>query len=303
VTDKRSPPENFRQARAAAIAAQQWGNITTAQLRAIGFSKGAIHWMVEHGLLHRRHRGVYAFGAPSRAPESRWAAALLAAGDGSALGRTAAAAFYGQLPVRGVIDVVAPKQRRGDGTLRIYTAQRFDVIERNGLRVTTPAQTLLDLAAIGWPIDRMTHELAAGGHTSLDALRTFARNRRGEPGAKALLKALDLPHTRSGWERKFLRWVKRLDDVPAPISNDPIDHLTVDCHWPEHDLVIELDTDQTHGTAWKRRDDAERDAYLKAKGKTVRRVREEEWDRAELAAWLRGVHSVRATDVGAAERA
>jgi hypothetical protein len=68
--------------RAAEVAARQWGNITAAQLRAIGFSKTAIHWMVERGLLYRVHRGVFAFGAPSPAPEARWAAALLAAGKG-----------------------------------------------------------------------------------------------------------------------------------------------------------------------------------------------------------------------------
>ena len=145
------------------------------------------------------------------------------------------------------------------------------------------------------------------GYRADEALRreliAFGRRRLASLAPKEIAFDQDLPHTRSRWEREFNRWVKALDDVPAPISNDPIDHLTVDCHWPEHDLVIELDTDQTHGTAWKRRDDAERDAYLKAKGKTVRRVRREDWDRAELAAWLRGMHSVRATDVGGAERA
>jgi hypothetical protein len=298
VTDETRPQAEFRQARAAKVAFRQWGNITYAQLRAIGFSKDEIHWMVQRGLLHRRHRGVYAFGALSRAPESKWAAALLAAGEGAALRRTSAASFYGQLPVRAVTEVVAPTQRRGDESLSIATAKRFEVIERNGLRVTTPAQTLLDLAATGWPIERMTHEFAAGGHASLDALRTFARNRRGEPGAKALLKALDLPHTRSRWERDFLRWTKTLEGLPEPTFNDPIGHVTVDCHWPAHDLVVELDTEQTHGTAWKKHDDANRDAYLEAQGKVVRRVRKEEWDRAGLEAWLR-----ESTDVTGAERA
>ena len=251
------------------MVAQQWGNITAAQLRAIGFSKGAIQWMVEHGLLHRRHRGVYAFGALSRAPESRWAAALLAAGKGSALSHTSAAGFYGQLPVREVIEVVAPTRRPGDERLRIRTPRRFEAIERRGIRVTTPAQTLLDLAACAWPIERMTHDFAAGGHASLDDLRTFARNRRGEPGATALMKALNLPHTRSEWERSFFRWVKTLDGVPAPIGNDPIDHVTVDCHWPQHNR----------------------------KSKTVRRVRREDWQPAELARWLR-----ESTDVGGAGR-
>jgi very-short-patch-repair endonuclease len=269
------------------VAAGQWGNVTTAQLRAIGFSKTAIHWMVERGLLHPRNRGVFTFGAPSPAPEQRWAAALLAAGDGSALSHTSAAAFYGQLPVREVIEVVAPTRRRGDERLRVRTPRRFEAVRKDGLTVTTPAQTLLDLAGIGWPIDRMTHEMAASGLVSLDALRTFARNRRGEPGAQALAKALDLPHTRSAWERRFFRWVKTLDGVPIPAMNDPIGDLTVDCHWPEHDFIIELDTDPTHGAAWKRRDDAQRDAWLGRRGKEVQRVRKEDWDRRALAHRLR----------------
>jgi hypothetical protein len=256
-------------------------------LWAIGFSLREIDGMLERGFLHRMHRGVYAFGARSRAPEQRWAASLLAAGEGSALSHTTGATAYGQLPVREVIEVTAPTQRRGDDALVIHTATRFEILERNGLRITTPAQTLLDLAATGWPIDRMTHDLAAGGHVSLDALRTFARNRRGEPGAKALAKALDLPHIRSKWERRFLRWVTRLEGVPAPEMNSEIGPLTVDVHWPEAGLVIELDTDQTHGSAWKKRDDAERDARLEQRGIEVWRVDRETWDPAQLAAQLR----------------
>jgi len=243
--------------------------------------------MVERGLLHRMHRGVHAFGALSPAPESRWAAALLAAGKGSALSRTGAAAFYGQLVVREVIEVTAPTQRRGDARLKVHTAKRFEVVPKKGLLVTTPVQTLLDLAAANWPIDRMTHEMAASGIVSLDALRTFARNRRGEPGARALAKALDLPHTRSEWERRFLRWVRRLEGVPSPEMNDSIAHLTVDCHWPDHNLVIELDTEQTHGSAWKKRDDAERDTWLESRGIEVERVCREDWDPVSLAADLR----------------
>jgi hypothetical protein len=288
VSNEPSRGGTFRYARAAAVAARQWGNITAAQLRAIGFSHKEIHGMVARGLLHRRHRGVFAFGAPSPAPEAKWAAALLAAGDGLALGHTSAAAFYGQLAVREVTEVIAPTRRRGDQTLRVRTATRCDVVRKRGLLVTTPAQTLLDLAAIGWPIDRMTHEMAAASLVSLDDLRTFARNRRGEPGATALKKALCLPHTRSQWERDFFAWIKTLTDIPLPILNDPIGHLTVDCHWQEHNLIIELDSDQTHGTAWKTRDDKERDDWLEERrAKEVWRVRRETWDRAALAAQLR----------------
>jgi hypothetical protein len=207
---------------------------------------------------------------------------------GSALSHTSAAACYGQIAVRAVTEVTAPKQRRGDAMLRVHEAKRFEVTHRRGLRVTTPAQTLLDLAVSGWPIDRMTHDMAAASLVSLDDLRTFARNRRGEPGATALNRALNLPHTRSAWERAFLRWVTKVDGIPQPILNDPIEHLTVDCHWPDHDLIVELDTDQTHGTAWKQRDDEERDAWLRdERGKEVWRVWRERWDREALAADLR----------------
>jgi very-short-patch-repair endonuclease len=287
VRDENHRHGGLRYARAAEVAARQWGNVTRPQLRAVGFSVREIDGMLARGLLHPRHRGVYAFGAPSPAAEAKWAAALLAAGEGSALSNTGAAAFYGQIAVREVTEVTAPTRRRGDDTLRIHTAKRFDVVRKRGLIVTTPAQTLLDLAAARWPIDRMTHELAASGVGSLDDLRTFARNRRGEPGAAALAKALDLPHTRSEWERRFLRWVRRLDGVPVPEMNDPIAHICVDCHWPAHKLVIELDTDPTHGTAWKRRDDAERDAWLKSRGIDVWRIREETWDPPTLETYLR----------------
>jgi len=228
--------------------------------------------MVRRKLLHRLHRGVYAFGAIGRAPESKWAAALLAAGDRSALGRTAAASFYGQLPVREVTEVVAPSQRRGNKTLNVYEAKRFEVIERRGLRVTSPAQTLLDLAAINWPIGRMTHDMAASGLVALDDLRTLARNRRGEPGARALAEAAGMPHTRSRRERDFAAWLGTLD-IEQPIHNDPIGRLTVDAHWPRHNLVIELDHEQTHGTAWAKRNDKRRDSYLERRHKEVWRIR------------------------------
>ncbi len=269
------------------MASRQWGNITRRQLRDVGFSAREIDGMVERGLLHRLHRGVYAFGARSPAPESRWAAALLAAGPGAALSHTTAAAFYGQLAVREVIEVTAPTHRRGDERCASTRAKRVRDHRHKGLRITTPAQTLLDLAATGWPIDRTTHDMAAASLVSIDDLRTFARNKRGEPGARALAKALDLPHTRSEWERHFLRWVQTLDDLPQPILNDPIGPLTVDCHWPDHGLVIELDTDQTHGSAWKKRNDRQRDRWLQTRGKDVVRVQREDWDPAQLAAQLR----------------
>jgi hypothetical protein len=279
VTDETSTPWRERQSRVAAIAARQWGTVTTSQLRACGVSSAVVRRWVQRGLLHGVHRGVYVFGAPIPAPESKWAAALLAAGTGAVLSHTSAAGCHGLLPVREVTEVTTPKQRRGDDLIRVHHRAGVEVTHRRGLPVTTVGQTLLDLAAIGWPIDRLTHEAAASSLVALDDLKTFALDKRRALGATRLKKALGLPHTRSRWERDFFSWLTSLEDIPPAIPNDPIGPLTVDLHWPEHDLVVELDTEQTHGTAWARVRDEERDRWLHGRGKNVLRVRQESFDR------------------------
>ena len=174
-------------------ASRQWGCLTTAQLHAAGVSRGQIERMVERGILIRMHRGVYVLGALSPAPEQRWAAALLAGGKGAVLSHTTAAAHFGWLQPREVIEVSAPKRRRGDARLRIHERRSIEITRRNGLPTTTPAQTLLDLAAAGWSIDRFTQEAAATGVIALEDLRAFAAQRRGERGAGKLADAAAQP--------------------------------------------------------------------------------------------------------------
>ena len=49
--------------------------------------------------------------------------------------------------------------------------------------------------------------------------------------------------------------------------------MTVDALYEELGLVIEVDHDQTHGTAWAIARDERRDAELQRRGLSVRRVR------------------------------
>ena len=222
--------------------------------------------MVERGLLIRMHRGVYVLGALSPAPEQRRAAALLAAGKGAVLSHTAAAAHSGLLPPRDVIEVSAPRKRRGDARLRIHERRSIDVTRHEGLPTTTVAQTLLDLAATNWPIDRVTQEAAARGLIPLNDLRAFAASKRGARGATTLAQAAGQPLTRSRLELDVLR------RLGTPEVNPPIGGDEVDLMWKEHNLVVELDTDQTHGTKWARERDERKDARMKARGLTVKRV-------------------------------
>src|SRR3954465_1853315 len=125
--DRAMPNETHAIRALRSVASRQWACVTTQQLRAAGVSRGQIERMVERGFLIRLHRGVYALGALSPAPEQRWAAALLAAGRGAALRHSAAAGHSERLPPREVIEVVAPKRRRGDRTLRIHERRYVEI--------------------------------------------------------------------------------------------------------------------------------------------------------------------------------
>lgn len=257
------PHDEQRSARLHAVASRQWCVVTHRQLLDIGFSKDEIHRMARRGLLIRVHRGVYVLGALSPAPEQRFAAAVLAAGRGAALTHTAAAANFALMTPRAVIEVAAPKKRRGDDTVRIHERRRIEVTQHNGVPTTTVAQTLLDLAATGWPIDRLTHEAAAQGLVPLDELRAFAAARRGARGAARLAQAAGRPLVRSRLEARALR------ELGVPTVNGKVGRDEVDLRWG--DLVVELDHDQTHGSRWARERDARKDQRLRARGLTVRR--------------------------------
>ena len=252
-----------RSARLAEWAARQWGAITRKQLLALGYSSDEIRGMLERGLLIRMHRGVYVLGALSPAPEQRWAAALLAGGKGAVLSQTASAGNFGWIQPREIIEISAPKKRRGDERLTVHERRSIEVTQHNGLPTTTVVQTLLDLAAAGWSIDRFTQEAAATGQISLDALRAFAAQRRGERGAKRLAEAAGQPLVRSKLEADVL---KRLG---PPNVNEKVHGEEVDLRWG--DLIIELDHDQTHGTKWARERDARKDQRLKERGLEVHR--------------------------------
>jgi hypothetical protein len=202
-------------------------------------------------------------GALSPAPEQRWAAALLAGGKGAVLSHTASAGNFGWIQPREIIEISAPRKRRGDENLTIHRRASIEVTRRNGLPTTTVAQTLLDLAATGWSIDRFTQEAAATGQVSLDDLRAFAAQRRGARGANRLAEAAGQPLVRSMLEADVL---KRLG---PPRVNEKVHGEEVDLSWPG--VIVEIDHDQTHGSKWARERDARKDQRLEQLGVEVHR--------------------------------
>lgn len=130
------------------LARRQRGYVTRRQLLALGLRSDAISYRVEIGRLIRAYGGIYAVGHLPELPQDRACGALLACGPAAALSHGSAATVWGvfrwwDLP----FEVTAPSARRRRG-IRTHRAvlTRADVTTHLGLRVTSPARTLLDIA-------------------------------------------------------------------------------------------------------------------------------------------------------------
>lgn len=210
--------------RAAAIAARQHGRITTRQLRdECDFQNSGIERGVEAGRLHRVHHGVYALGhlAPSRAAD--WHAAVLACGDAACLSvRCASTAWRIRDGVGPRIDVTIPSdQRRTRPGIDIHRADLlpFEVTAWDGIPITSPARTLVDLAnelrdrpeEIEWAMRRMEFE-------RLLDLKLLELSHRRRPN-RTIRRLLDgIEPTRSPLEIAFLTRVVRRHHLPEPGS-------------------------------------------------------------------------------------
>jgi hypothetical protein len=188
-------------------------------LTALGYSADAIKHRIKRGRLHRIHRGVYAVGRKQLAKEGRWMAAVLACGDGAALSHDSAAAHWriGKAPTYPIHVSVLGDSRSRDG-IEVHRPRAVRATTHNGIRVTTPAQTLIDLAHT-WPQARLEQAIGEAdlrGLIGLRALKTVAA-KAGRPGAplRAVIGDVTFRVTQSELEREFLRLLKR-SGLPLP---------------------------------------------------------------------------------------
>jgi hypothetical protein len=272
----------------AAIAGGQHGVVSRAQLLAAGVSRRQIERRIEAKRLHVVHRAVYAAGHAALSQEGRWMAAVLAAGSGAALSHWSAAAL---LRLRGGgrgprSHVTSPRNRRGTRALAFHHAHLRDderTVE-DGIPVTTPARTLVDLAP-ALPAASLARMLDAAEQRGAPLAALIARYPR-RAGAAKLRAAAGQPvaWTRSDLEGWFLEELDRAG-LPRPQVNALVGGYEVDFVWREYGVVAELDTYMTHGSRLAFERDRERDRRLTAAGWRVVRVTERQ--RAEAVADLR----------------
>ena len=264
--------------RIAVLAARQHGVVALRQLVVLGLTQRAAAHRAAVGRLHRVHRGVYAVGHPLLSRHGHWMAAVLAAGPGAALSHTSAAALWQLRPTAATrIDVTVPSAagRQGRRGLRIHrtpTLRPDEVTEHENIPVTTPARTLLDLAAT---LSRRTLERALDQSEILDlfdltSLTALATTHAGERGGTALARALTEHEagttvTRSELEERFLTLCER-HAIERPQPNARVCGLEVDFLFAKRNLVVEVDGYRYHRSRRAFERDRERDAILAAAG-------------------------------------
>jgi very-short-patch-repair endonuclease len=264
----------------ARIAARQHGVVTTDQLAAAGLSGTQLTRRVAGGWLVRRHVGIYRLGVFGGHFEEEMAA-LLACGPRSALGRWSSITVFGLGPRPSQVHVVFDGNRGGRRAgVRAYRTSLLpasDVVVKHGLRVTTPARTLLDLAAEAPrdTLERLIEEVQVQGlATTAELLAMAARGagRRGVSIFRELVDFLDEPlFTRSEAERR-LGILCRTAGLPLPRMNTRRAGWEVDAVWDAQRLVVEVDGHKFHAPAPQFERDRRKDGELMLAGYRVLRI-------------------------------
>lgn len=225
-------------------------------------------------------RGVYALGHAELRREGFVLAAVLSLGDDALLSHRSAARLWGMRPWSGAfieLTVRADRGQKAKEDLRIHRSTDladWEVTEEDGIPVTTPARTLLDLAAVVPPHHlrrAVEHAVRLEIYDHRAVMQTLAAHpgRRGSAPLVALLDDLQdhgtAAVTRSDLEALFLQLC--LDhSVPRPQVNHHDNGRELDFRWPVQRVVVETNGFAFHRTRATFEDDHDKRLALEAAG-------------------------------------
>jgi very-short-patch-repair endonuclease len=215
---------------------------------------------------------------PLTGPWTREMAAVLACGDGAFLSHHPAGSLWAiRRAWHGPIDVTVPRHPRPGPEITIHRARldARDTRRRDGVPVTSPARTLLDLASV-LPERDLARAVEQAQVLRLVTPQELAQIAgRGRPGSAALHAVLEAQHepslTRSEAEARMLELI-RAAGLPAPETNVKVLGHEVDFLWREQKLIVEVDGFAYHSSRQAFERDRRRDARLQAAGFRVIRV-------------------------------
>ena len=207
-------------------------------------------------------------------------AAVLACGeDTAAVSHESAASHLGIVrtkllrPIHVSVPAVVPRMsRRG---IVVHRRAAFEATVRDGIRVTTPECTIIDLAATRGrdDVEAMINEADVRGLTDPEKLRAAVDAVSPRPGTGPLRHMLDVRtfrFTRSNLERTFIPIALRAG-LPRPLTRQIVDGYEVDFYWPELKLIVETDGLTYHRTPQQQARDLEREQAHEDSGHRFRR--------------------------------
>lgn len=260
----RERPKIDRQA--AALAHRQQDQISRRQLLSVGLGPAAITHRAANGRLWRVHTGVFSLVPPPLSHLQAASAAVLACSpDGALAGASALALWWSEAawPAAPVVYGTCRRRRPGIATRQVEALARADVRVTHGIRVTSPARTLLDCAPERG--ERATTLLLAQGRRAglihpaalEDVLARFPRH----AGTRVLRAIIADPaaRARSEFEVLFPAFCARYG-LPTPLINSRVNGRERDAYFDAERLIVELDSWEFHRDRFNFHDDRERDA-------------------------------------------
>ncbi len=150
-----------------------------------------------------------------------------------------------------------------------------DISRHNGIPVTSPICTLIDIAPglSRAQLEAAINEADKRNITDPDRLRASLPPSPGRPGVRTLREVLDrrtFALTESELERRFLP-IARASGLSVPQTGQRVNGFKVDFHWPDLGLVVETDGLRYHRTAAQQARDRVRDQAHTASGLTCLR--------------------------------
>ncbi len=249
----------------AELASRQHGYVKRRQLLEIGLGPRAIKYRIQVGRLIPVYAGVYAVGHLPTLPRDRAFGALLACGPGAVLSHGSAATLWGifrrwETP----FEVTARSARRRPG-IHVHRAKltRADVTTQLGIRVTSPARTVLDIAprVTDATLTRAVNEQRLANHLRIEPLADLLRRCPRHPGTKRLIPFVETADnaTRSMFERSYRAFAERFG-LLQPLVNVFVAGREVDIYFEKERVIVELDGYQFHSSKDRFRRDRANDA-------------------------------------------
>ena len=248
----------------AGLASRHHGVFSRVDALGLGISSTALESRTQAGIYRRLFPGVYAVAGSPETRSQRLAAAVASFPTLAAVSHSTAAELWGltnrQMLSFDVVTIRWDRVHRPE--VRVHESLDLlpaDVVELDGIPITTPTRTVVDLGASNrWIVESALEHGIRKGLFTLDEVDAFVRRvaRRGRRGVgviKPLLKARQQwdTTTESALEDEFRKllaeWGLPIPKLQYEVRDERgILVARADFAYPEQRILIELDSEAHH---------------------------------------------------------